>query len=179
MGLIVQHIWMRWTKRSRGANAPMTRPRLQEAYPLPLGDRAEALAARTAWVHEISALEAEAFALRERFSPGGERPGVVELGVLKVRPGLGSYLVSLGDPSPWRRRTKWPAKLPSPLFELLPDRVARIDWNARLRTSTFGSNLSYYFEQHLYWLKIVEAPEAEPFTGVVPWKHVDLRTEIS
>ncbi|TFI59457.1 hypothetical protein E2493_04500 [Sphingomonas parva] len=176
MGLIVQHIWMRWTKRSRGANAPLTRPRLQEAYRLP-ADQAGALAAGVAWVHEIKAVEADGFEIRETFRAGSDKPGVVDLGVLKATPGI-DYWVSLHDPSPYRRRTKWPAKLPSPLFELRRGHVARIDWNGRFRMSTMGSNLSYYFEQHIYWLKIVGAPEHDPFTGVVPWKHVDLRTEI-
>ena len=33
--LIIQHIWTKWTKQSRGANARLRRPRLAQSYPLP------------------------------------------------------------------------------------------------------------------------------------------------
>jgi len=60
--------------------------------------------------------------------------------------------IRLSNPSEYRRRTKWPAFLPSPLFTLRLGETARIDWNGRLRTSLFRSNRSQYYEQHIYWL---------------------------
>jgi len=81
-------------------------------------------------------------------------------------------------PSAWRLQTKWPAFLPSPLFTLRPGDVARIDWNARLRRSTFGSNRASYYEQHLYWLALADTPHLRLFLDSRPRKHVDLRTEI-
>jgi hypothetical protein len=33
--LILQHIWSRWTTESRGADAPLRRPRFEVAYALP------------------------------------------------------------------------------------------------------------------------------------------------
>jgi hypothetical protein len=90
----------------------------------------------------------------------------------------GSVDIVLSRPSDYRLQTKWPAFLPSPLFALRPGDIARIDWNARLRMSTSGSNRSSYYEQHIYWLALTHAPEPRLFLDSAPRKHVDLRTEI-
>ena len=176
--LILQHIWTRWTKYSRGANSPLRRPRLDEAYRLPPHPEP----AGPVLYHEVRAIEAEGFELIERIGP------VDRDGFQRAQPGRATPLdwrltrdgaeIRLSNPSEHRLRTKWPAFLPSPLFVLRSGESARIDWNGRFRTSLFGSNLAYYYEQHTYWLALAEAPEPLLFLEAKPRKHVDLRTEI-
>jgi hypothetical protein len=175
--LILQHIWSRWSKYSRGANAPLRRPRLEEVYELP-----PARAVGDVWCHEIGAVEEEGFAIAQGAGPidleqwRRSRPH-------RATP-LGWHLhkdsadIRLANPSQYRLRTKWPAFLPSPLFTLRLGETARIDWNGRLRMSLFGSNRSHYFEQHIYWLALADAPEPRLFLDAKPRKHIDLRTEI-
>ena len=134
------------------------------------------------WCHEISAVEEDGFAVEESVSP------ITQEEWARARPHratpLGWHLrkgaadIRLTNPSEYRLRTKWPAFLPSPLFTLRPGETARIDWNGRLRMSLFGSNRSYYYEQHTYWLAFAAAPEPRLFLDARPKKHVDLRTEI-
>lgn len=86
--------------------------------------------------------------------------------------------IRLSNPSEYRLRTKWPAFLPTPLFVLRFGETARIDWNGRFRTSLFGSNRSFSWQQHTYWLALAEAPDPRLFLDSKPRKHIDLRTEI-
>lgn len=175
--LILQHIWSRWTKESRGANARWPRRRLEEVYPLPADE-----AGGDIWCHEICAVEEDGFAIDESAGP------IVHDDWIRARPHRttplawhmrkGAADIRLTNPSRYRLTTKWPAFLPSPLFTLAPGETARIDWNGRLRMSLFGSNRSYYYEQHTYWLALAEAPEPRLFLDSKPRKHVDLRTEI-
>lgn len=175
--LILQHIWSRWTKESRGANSLWPRPRLNEVYALP------ALPAEgEVWRHEVHAVPEEDFAVGEKAGPVGQEEW------RQSRPWRATPLgwrlrgdeadIRLSNPSEHRLRTKWPAFLPSPLFTLRPGETARIDWNGRLRMSLFGSNRSLYWEQHTYWLAVAEAPHPRLFLDAKPRKHVDLRTEI-
>lgn len=176
--LIIQHIWMRWTKQSRGANSRLERPRLEEAYPLPApAGMSEVMC------HEIRAIEQDhGFALDQSFGPvdreSWRHPTVWHQEVLDWRIRKDGIEISIGHPGGERLQTKWPAFLPSPLFTLHPGDVARIDWNGRLRMSMGGSNRSTYYEQHLYWLALAEAPEPRLFLDAEPRKHVDLRTGI-
>ncbi len=175
--LIIQHIWMRWTKRSRGANAPLKRPRLEEAYPLPAPEEDGPV-----MIHEIGAVEEdEGFAFEQGLGPVDLETR--RLGnswhedLLEWRIGKDEVGISLRRPSE-RLQTKWPGLLPSPLFTLRRGDTARIDWNGRLRVSMGGSNRSSYYEQHLYWLAFAPAVEPRLFLDARPRKHVDLRTGI-
>ncbi len=175
--LIVQHIWMRWTKRSRGATALLKRPRLDEAYPLP-----ERSGEGPVLIHEIGAVEGDdGFAIEDSLGPidleTRRLSGRWHEELLDWRIANGEVGISLHWPSE-RLQTKWPAFLPSPLFTLRPGDVARIDWNGRLRMSAGDSNRSSYYEQHLYWLALADAPAPRLFLDAEPRKHVDLRTEI-
>lgn len=175
--LIIQNIWSRWTKAARGANSPLRRPRLDEAYALPpLEPAGEVL-----W-HELRAMETEGFAMIERIGPvsrdGWKRAQPYRAAPLDWRLTGGAAEIRLLHPSEHRLRTKWPAHLPSPLFTLHAGETARIDWNGRFRSSLFGSSLAYYFEQHIYWLAVADAPHPRLFLDAQPRKHVDLRTEI-
>lgn len=175
--LIIQNIWTRWTKAARGANSRLKRPRLDEAYPLPEAEgRSEVLR------HEVRAIESEAFELVESLGPitrdEWKRAQPYRSTPLDWRLRGEDAEILLANPSQHRLRTKWPAHLPSPLFTLRPGETARIDWNGRFRTSTSGSNLAYYFEQHIYWLAIAPEPHPRLFLDARPRKHVDLRTEI-
>jgi len=176
--LIIQHIWMRWTKQSRGANSRLERPRLEEAYPLPApaGDGA-------VLCHEVRAIEQDhGFAIDESFAPVDRetwgRPELWHEEVLDWRIGKDAIDIIVGRPSEHRLQTRWPAFLPSPLFALRPGDTARVDWNGRLRMSMGDSNRSSYYEQHLYWLALADAPEPRLFLDAEPRKHVDLRTGI-
>lgn len=176
MIFVIQHIWTRWTKAARGANAPLKRPRLDEAYALPWPPPAG-----SALLHEVRALEREDFTIDRSFGPITRREwkdaqwshgAVLDWHVGKD----GAAIVLQSDTT--RRQTKWPAFLPSPLFVLRAGETARIDWNGRFRTSMGGSNRSSYYEQHSYWLALAEAAEPRLFLDATPRKHVDLRVEI-
>lgn len=178
--LIVQHIWTKWTKQSRGANAPVKRPRLAEAYELP----AEALRPPEpgeALLDDVRALWLEEFELRRSFEPIA-RPDWKHWqwnhGALLDwhLTGDGADIVLQSDTC--RRQTKWPAFLPSPLFTLRAGETARIDWNGRFRTSLSGANRASYYEQHTYWLALADEAPPRLFLDATPRKHVDLRTEI-
>jgi hypothetical protein len=176
--LIIQHIWMRWTKQSRGANSRIERPRLEEAYalPAPAGEG-------PVLCHEIRAIEQDhGFAIDESFAPvdrdSWRRPAVWHQEVLAWRIRSDRAEISIGHPGGERLQTKWPAFLPSPLFALRPGDIARIDWNGRLRKSMGDSNRSSYYEQHLYWLALADGPSPRLFLDTEPRKHVDLRTGI-
>lgn len=175
--LIVQHIWSRWTKESRGANARWPRPRLDEIYALPPGP-----ADGEIWRHEIRAVPEENLEVAQAAGPIGReewqhsrpwRANPLDWHLHKDRADI-----RLSNPSEYRLKTKWPAFLPSPLFSLRSGETARIDWNGRFRMSLFGSNRSFYWEQHIYWLAVAEAPTPRLFLDAKPKKHVDLRTEI-
>jgi hypothetical protein len=176
MIFVIQHIWTRWTKAARGANAPLKRPRLDEAYPLP-----GTPAAGSAILHEVRTLEQEGFAIEQSFGPVTGREwkdaqwshgALLDWHLGKE----GAEILLQSETS--RRQTKWPAFLPSPLFTLRAGETARIDWNGRFRTSAGGSNRSSYYEQHTYWLALTDAVEPRLFLDATPRKHVDLRTGI-
>jgi len=178
--LIAQHIWTKWTKDSRGANSPVKRPRLAEAYALPAEAHAAAPAGG-ALLHDVRALWLEGFEIREWFEPIARQDwrqwqwnhgALLDWHLNKD----GADIVLQSETS--RRQTKWPAFLPSPLFTLREDETARIDWNGRFRTSMSGANRASYYEQHIYWLALVDAPAPRLFLDAAPRKHVDLRTEI-
>jgi hypothetical protein len=155
----------------------LKRPRLQEVYALPgtppAGD---------VWCHEIRAVEESGFAIEEYAG------AIVHGDWIRARPHRATPLawnlrkdsadIRLTNPSEGRLTTKWPAFLPSPLFNLKLDETARIDWNGRLRMSAGGSNGSYYYEQHTYWLALAETPAPTLFLDLTPKKHVDLRAGI-
>jgi hypothetical protein len=164
--LVIQHIWSRWTKAARGANAALERARLEEAYPLPAMEPGAPVAA-----HEIRASEWEDFARIETAGPVTARWWK---GWHNVRWRLRKRAVEIYLTDP-HVASKWPAHLPSPLFMLHPGEIARIDWNGRFG---FGSNRSSYYEQHIYWLAMADAPEPRLFLDAAPRKHVDLRGDI-
>jgi hypothetical protein len=176
--LIIQHIWSRWTKASRGTNARLERPRLHEAYELPeWNEPAEIL------VHERFAVEErEGFMVDQRVGPvtrdDWARPKLWCATPRDWRVRKDKVEIRLSHPSEQRLQTRWPAFLPSPLFALRPGDIARIDWNGRFRMSMSGSNRSTYYEQHIYWLTFVATVEPRLFLDATPRKHVDLRTEI-
>jgi hypothetical protein len=175
--LIIQHIWTKWTKQSRGANSPVKRPRLAEAYALPAGS-----SDCPVLLHEVRAIEREAFELIEETGPTvrddfpRRQPHRNTALDWRLRPGEAEIL--LRKPSEYTQQTKWPAQLPNPLFVLKKGETARIEWNGRFRTSLSGSNLSSYFEQHIYWLAVADAPEPRLFLNAEPRKRIDLTTHI-
>jgi hypothetical protein len=174
--LVLQHIWTRWTKAARGANAPLKRPRLEKAYALPV-----AMQLGSALLHEVRALELEDFRIERSFGAITRQAWKEEQwnhgALLDWHLGKeGAQIVLQSETS--RRQTKWPAFLPSPLFTLRDGETARIDWNGRFRTSMGGSNRSSYYEQHTYWLALTDDPEPRLFLDAEPRKHIDLRTEI-
>ena len=182
--LVVQHIWSRWTKASRGAAAQ--RPRGKPAYPLPLA----AISTRPAdtAVHEVKLMEAGGFEEAERFRAVAELADLAEPGQtapnsaanLRWRPlAGGAFGLSISAPWEGMRVTDWPGHLPSPLITLEVGESCVIDWNGRFRTSMFGSNRSYFYEQHRYACAVVDGrPERELFLSLKPRKTFDFTTRI-
>ena len=175
--LLIQHIWARWTKRSRGADTPLHRPRLADAYALPsFAGPGEVL-----W-HEIRAIEGD-----EDFLMGEEKGAITCEAWRKLQPPRENaldwrrseeeYEIVVKRPSE-RLQTKWPAVLPNPLFRLSRGESARIEWNGRFATSMSGRNRATYYEQHVYWLAFAERPSADLFLNAKPKKWIDLRAEI-
>ncbi|HET9427056.1 MAG TPA: hypothetical protein VFO69_01720 [Allosphingosinicella sp.] len=175
--LIIQHIWTKWTKRSRGANAPLRRPRLSEAYRLPEPRETEGVVR-----HEIRALESEDFALVEELGrvsrDDWERLQPYRDNALDWRLWHDRAEIIIRRPSEGRQQTKWPAHLPVPLFTLEDGETARIEWNGRFMSSMSGRNRASYYEQHVYWLAVIREPRARLFLDAKPKKTIDLRTEI-
>jgi hypothetical protein len=175
--LVIQHIWSRWDKLSRGANAPIPRPRLDAAYPLP-AQRGAIDPQREALVHEVAA---------DMWRDGGPRASLAPVThaawhrgdpALRWHTRAKDVEIMLANPCPWRLQTKWPAHLPMPLFTLHPGESARVEWNGRMRMSLFGSNRSSYYEQHIYWLAVTHAPDDRIFLDATPRKTIDLTTHI-
>lgn len=175
--LIIQHIWTKWTKRSRGADSPVRRPRMAEAYLLPAISATEGVVR-----HEIRALE------RENFLPVEEVGSISRDEWERLQPYRDNALdwrwwgdraeIILRKPSEHRQQTKWPAFLPKPLFTLEEGETARIEWNGRFISSMSGHNRSTYYEQHVYWLAVTHEPRERLFLDGEPKKTIDLRTEI-
>lgn len=123
--LVVQHLWSRWTKQSRGAGA--ARPRLPETRTLkPSAGPGAAL-----WIHEFRMIEDEAFAPVEatygdRIAYEDARPARAT--PLRWRRTAEAVELALDPPWPLLRRTRWPAVLPDPLARLTPGKAARVRW---------------------------------------------------
>jgi hypothetical protein len=175
--LIIQHIWTKWTKLSRGADRALKRPRLAEAYPFP-PHRDPVPVLR----HEVRALESEGFEIRElvgaidRETWPRQLPWRNTALDWRLRPEGADIL--LHKPSEHTQQTKWPAHLPSPLLRLGEGESARIEWNGRFRASMMGSNRGSYFEQHVYWLAVAAEPHPRIFLEAEPKKRIDLTTHI-
>jgi hypothetical protein len=75
-------------------------------------------------------------------------------------------------------RTAWPGHLPAPLFTGGIGEAVRIDWNGRFRSSVFGSNRSFFYEEHTVWVALVENLTDDAILKLTPRKHIDLRTQI-
>ena len=177
MFLVVQHIWTRWTKATRGGTAAKRRPKLREAYALP-----SVPTAQSAWLHDIRALEKEEFETYVRWEPltlgawtNQKPPHPANLRWRIVR---NSVELDLLEPTPSCLQTPWPAALPRPLITLAAGETCRMDWNARFRASAFGSNLSTHFEEHRYWVAACNSCETGVFIDDKPTKHIDLRGSV-
>ena len=165
--LIIQHSWSIWTKESRAASAG--RPRLDHAFALMTpAEQCEA------WIHEISAEEANGFDVVQRTRAGVKGA----CNTLRWKRDGAEYQIGLDEPWEHRRVTPWPQTLPFPLKTVKPDGIVRIDWNGRIRTSLFGSNRSFYFEEHTMFLASEDKPSAKLFLDGKVTSHLDFRTKI-
>ncbi len=175
--LVIQHIWHRLTKGQRGADKAYKRPLLERAYPL-LEMEPVANPQQVALVHTLAAdiwAEKPAQQWAEPMTRDAWRRSQP---ALDWSPKGRSVGVTLNHPSRWRLQTKWPAWLLSPLFVLEPGETARIEWNGRFRKSLFGSDRSSYYEQHVYWLAVTDAPHERLFLDATPRKDLDYTTHI-
>lgn len=170
--IVVQHIWSRWTKATRGAHQSQKRPQLLDAYPVRAPEaNCELL------VHEISTVERDGrFELCEKHevtiagstqARNREIDGVVGLRIQKD-------LVEVIVTRPSALHTAWPSSLPRPLFSVRPGETACIDWNGRLQ----WTGRATCFQQHRYWFAVMEHADRNLFIEATPRKHVDLRTHI-
>lgn len=174
--LMIQDVWSRWTKASRAAAGAGTRLALPRVHSLPL------LTGDATIRHEVVALEDEGFEPRQLVrsldDPAWAHDRPARPDNLKAwRTGDG-FAVSLFRPWESMLTTKWPAWLPSPLFEGQLGDAVRIDWNGRFRASVAGSNRSYFYEEHTIWVTLQAAPMDSTFLTLEPVKHIDLRARI-
>lgn len=177
--LIIQHIWTKWTKASRGANAPLQRPRLAEAYSVPpLQTDGETL------LHDIRALERQQFEIVETVQAvtpktwlSAHPSPVYQEVVLDWKAYAAGATIRVTGPSSYRLQTRR-ARGAFDTINLSFGETARVDWNGRMRSSLFGSNRSSYYEQHIYWFGFVATFEPDLFLNAQPNMHVDLRTNI-
>lgn len=174
--LMIQDVWSRWTKASRAALDAGTRLALPRVHALPLLTGEETIR------HEVAALEDEGFAprhlVRSLNDPAWAHDHPARPDNLKVWRVRDGFAVSLLRPWESMLTTRWPAWLASPLFEGKLGDAVRIDWNARFRASVFGSNRSYFYEEHTIWITLQETARDSSFQTLAPIKHIDLRTTI-
>ncbi len=174
--LMIQDVWFRWTKASRAAADAQARLAVPRVHPLPQ------LTGDASIRHEVMVLESRDFIPVHRVRPiqdpgwGMDRP--MRPDNLRARMAGGRFTVSLHRPWGGMLTTRWPAQLPAPLFEGGVGESVRIDWNGRFRSSLFGSNRSYFYEEHTIWVTLVDAPTDASFLTLAPKKHIDLRTNI-
>lgn len=177
--LMMQDVWFRWTKATRAAADAGVRLAVPRVHPLPqltaeIGERAIR--------HEVMVHESHGFVPVHRVGPvkdpdwGRERPMHPEN--VAARASGHRFTVSLLRPWGSMLTTRWPAWLPTPLFEGGLGESLRIDWNGRFHSSMHGSNRSYFYEEHTVWVTLVAAPTDDVFTKAEPVKHIDLRTQI-
>jgi len=175
--LIVQHIWSRWTKQSRGANASSPRPRLPEGALLPSG-----LSGPAPMLHSLRLLEAEGFRLAESFgplTPETWRHGDPQhAGNLSWKEGPEDIEITLTEPWPSLRRTVWKGPPSGPVARLRDGQKLLILWNARFFASAAGSDRSYFFEEHAVRIANVTNPTREALIGRESMRVIDLLTRI-
>ncbi|MFC0252564.1 hypothetical protein [Massilia consociata] len=132
--------------------------------------------------HEVMVLESEDFVplhrVRTLRDPAWDQDTPLRPDNLRVRRVGDGFAVTLLRPWDGMLTTRWPAWLPSPLFEGGLGDAVRIDWNGRFRSSLFGSNRSYFYEEHTVWVTLQAAPTDSTFLTLAPTKHIDLRTTI-
>lgn len=177
--LVLQHIMARWDKATRGANSPVRRPRLAPAYALPAhhGDAIDG--GQAMLLHRI-----HSDMIFGQPGPTESIGPIARADWLRAHPTLGWLAhpdrvdIRLSNPSVDRLQTPWPAHLPRPLFTLGRGETARIEWNGRFRTSLSGFNRASYYEQHVYWLAVTDAPGERLFLDARPKKVIDLTGHI-
>lgn len=119
--------------------------------------------------------EAEQFEPHEMLIAG---PGA-RAGNLAWKQGPGGYALTLTAPMEGMRVTDWPAHLPRPLTVIGPGQSVVIDWNGRFHASLFGSNRSYFYEQHRLAAACLDSPPApDLFLTLKPRKLFDFTTRI-
>jgi hypothetical protein len=174
--LMIQDVRFRWTKASRAAADAHDRLAVPRAHLLPQ------LCGDDSIRHEILVDERNGFVPLHRVRPHNDPGWGHDLPMrpdnMRVRRVKDGFEVSLSRPWDSMLTTKWPAYLPSPVFRGGIGDAVRIDWNGRFHASLFGSNRSYFYEEHTIWVTLQEAPVDSTFLTLAPVKHIDLRTTI-
>jgi hypothetical protein len=174
--LVMQDTWLRWTKASRAALDAAARLAVPRTHLLPQ------LANEGTLRHEVAAFESDGFEQVQRIRAIGDPAWAQDLPIrpdnVGVRRRGDGFEVWLARPFPSMLVTAWPGHLPSPLFTGALGEAVRIDWNGRFRSSIGGSNRSYFYEEHTVWVALLDSPLDKSLLGIVPRKHIDLRTQI-
>jgi hypothetical protein len=174
--LMIQDVWLRWTKASRAAEDARARLAVPRMHLLPQTSFEDTVR------HEVMAHEANQFAPLHRIRSIGDQAWDHDTPArpdnLRVRAIKDGFEVRLDRPWPSMLTTKWPAFLPQPLFRGEVGDTVRIDWNARFHSSLFGSNRSYFYEEHTIWITLQQDPADSTFLTLEPIKRIDLRTTI-
>lgn len=172
----MQDTWLHWTKASRAALDATARLAVPRAHLLPL------LANDGTLRHEVAAFENNGFELTHRIRPFADPAWAQDMPIrwdnVAVRRVRDGFEVRLSRPSESMLTTAWPGHLPSPIFTGKVGDAVRIDWNGRFRASLFGSNRSYFYEEHTVWVTLLEELTDDALLKLTPRKHIDLRTRI-
>ncbi|MBU6320095.1 MAG: hypothetical protein KGS00_10595 [Alphaproteobacteria bacterium] len=174
---ILQHIWSRWTKQSRGANAERPRPRLPEGALLPQGHSGP-----VPLLHSLRLLEAEDFRLVETVGPltpeTWRHSDVQHAANLSWKTGQEDVEVTLTEPWPSLRRTIWKGPPSGPIARVREGQRLLILWNARFFASAAGSDRSYFFEEHALRIANLANPSRDALVGRDGMRVIDLLTRI-
>jgi hypothetical protein len=168
--IVMQHIWSRWTKRSRGANADLPRPKVAGAYPLPAIPSHIGFARHTILFDGFGDdfERRETLDLFDKIPPHSyDRDGPIHLKLHGDR-----LEVRLQRPA--TLQTRWPSHLPSPLFSIEAPRTANIRWSGRFGTSRRQT----FFQDHSCWIAWGEAVAENAFLEAVPVKNIDYRVNL-
>lgn len=174
--LMVQDVWFRWSKFSRAAANAKTRLAVPRVHLLPQLSGEESIR------HEVLVHESNGFVPLHRVRSMKDLAWGLDSPMrpdnMRARASGNKFMVSLERPWSSLLTTKWPAFLPSPLFQGEVGESVRIDWNGRFHSSLFGSDRSYFYEEHAILVTLAAAPLDTTFLTLEPVKHIDLRTQI-
>lgn len=170
--LVIQHIWSRWRKEARSADARRWRGRPAYRLPGPLPEPSPGSSAHVV-VHRIEPVDPTGSEIIETFQ---NADGNMVANMRWVTSGE-TFDLSLSRPFSTMLTTDWPTHLPSPLITLQPGQSTVVDWNGRFHAA-MASQKGYFFEAHRIAAACVDDPAPDLFLKLEPRKTFDFTTRI-